>query len=106
MSHANIIENLYLSIDFSGTTEVDRSDECTEVIVDLKNGDKYVCTFLTYKNLASKQMGHQISGDYLSGKYYWIDRMVFVDLLTTNRIREVVEHMIEEGDFELAFRKL
>ena len=78
----------------------------TDVIVEFQNGETYVASFFTYKNLESIRVQNRISGDFLGGKYFWVESMVFIDECSLGDVRVVINNMLEEGDFENIFRKL
>ena len=107
MDHNRIIK-IHLSVEKQGyhVDQIDYTNESTDVIVEFKGGDTYISTFFTYKNLETKRMEYQNTGEFLGGKYFWEERMVFVDQITEDRIEEVVVHLIDEGDFQKVFRKL
>jgi hypothetical protein len=46
---------------------------------------------------------NQDSGDCLSGSYFWASDMILVDVLTRERVEEVVAHLISESEFEKVF---
>lgn len=104
----NRILKIHLSVEKQGyhVDEIDYTNENTDVIVEFEGGDIYVGAFFTYKNLETKRMEYQNTNEFLGGKYFWVERMVFVDEITKDRIEEVVVHLIDEGDFQNVFRKL
>lgn len=100
------IKKIYLTIEIPVTNGFDISNENTDVIVLMENGKKYIASFFTYDNIEKLKKEHQRSGEYLSGKYFRADNMVLIDQCSKEAVREVVEHMIDEGDFYIAFKRI
>ena len=100
------IEDLYLSIENNSNPKFDEWNDNTDVIVYLDNGEKYIASFFTYKNIERLTEEHRKSGEYLAGKYFWIEHMVLIEKCSREFIQQVVEHLINEGDFYDTFRKI
>ena len=80
--------------------------ESTDVIVTMENGDRYVAAFFAYKYIEMiRQLNFQ-SGEFIKGKYFWVKNMVLVDSCCREDILNVIENIIEEGNFESVFEKL
>jgi len=94
--------------------ESDYSNYNTDVIVLIEQEDnhcnlvavKYVATFFTYDNIEELKAIHHKSGEYLNGKYFFFKNMVLINNCSKNNITEVVNHLIEEGDFSEVFRRV
>jgi len=78
----------------------------TDVILKLRNGDKYYASFFSYSRLESLHREHVKSGAFLNGIYFWSKRMVFVEDCSRETIEKVVIDLIEEGELQEAFQKL
>jgi len=100
-----LVKKVFLSSDFAENSK-DISSGGTDVIVVLTNGLKYVASFLPYVEIENIRKENMQSGELLSGLYYWGHNMVLVEDCKQKTVEKVVEHMIEEGDFLEAFRKL
>lgn len=100
------IEDLFLSIEKETSETFDATNENTDVIVRLSDGQQYIASFFTYDNIHKLSAEHQKSKEFLSGKYFWIDNMMLVENCSKKNIREVVEYLIDEGDFKYVFRKI
>ncbi len=100
------IKKIYLSIEKAGSRSIDYENENTDVIVQFQNGDLFAAAFFTYKNLESLRVQHHVDGEFLNGKYFWADRMVFIENCYIETVWEVVSHLLEEGNFSRIFRKL
>jgi hypothetical protein len=99
------VSKVFLSSDFSDNLH-DNTSKSTDVIVVLSNGLKYAASFLPYAEIEQIRKRHLISGEFINGLYYWGQNMVLVKDCQQETVEKVVEHMIEEGDFQEAFRKL
>lgn len=100
------IKKISLTAAYLSDALIDYQDLNTDVIVQFQNGDEYVATFFSVKNLERIIQEHKKSSDYLSEEYYRILNAVLVDDLSTTRLMSVIEHMIIEGDFQLVFKKV
>jgi hypothetical protein len=49
---------------------------------------------------------HEKTGEYLNGKYFFSKNMLLIDDCSMENIREVVEHLMEEGEFGEVFREI
>ena len=78
----------------------------TDVIVVLSNGLKYAATFLPFSDIVHIREQNLMNGEFLNGLYYWGQYLVLVENCEQKTVEIVVNHMIEEGDFQEAFRKL
>jgi hypothetical protein len=46
------------------------------------------------------------TGECLAGAYFWASDMMLIDEVSRSRIEEVVQHLIQEGEFEAVFTRL
>ncbi|MEM9544992.1 MAG: hypothetical protein AAGA77_03420 [Bacteroidota bacterium] len=96
-----IVEHIYLSV-FDDENKKDEEKLMTEVIVTMKNQAKYLATFYTYEYLQKK-----IRNSEKKKKLYWcMEQFTLVESLELSGIEEVVDKMIDCGDFQLMFLKL
>lgn len=100
------IEHIILSVENQSSGNIDYEDEFTDVIILLENGDTYVASFFTYKNIEKQRAAHFVSGEFLNGKYFWADRMVLIENCALENVEEVVNNIIKEGNFFTVFKKL
>lgn len=80
-------------------------DGNTDVIVKFEDGSRWVASCFTYKNIYTLAEKNRQTGECLHGKYFWGSDMLLVDNCSRNRIEEVIEHLIAEGEFESIFDK-
>lgn len=78
-------------------------DDNSDVIVTFENGERWIATFFTYKNIITLSEQYRQTGECLAGRYLWSSDMVLIDKLTRPNIEQVVEAMIEVEDFRTAF---
>lgn len=96
-----IVENIYMS-DYDNENENDMEQLATDVIVTMKNKAKYVATFYTYeylKNIIIKEKSKDQS-------YWCMTPFTLVESIDGERMKKIVEEMIDRGDFQLMFLKL
>ncbi len=106
------IKALYLSAYPEGSEDVKNFN--TDVIVlveeEEEEGDKrtvkYVASFFTYANLFELQSQNIKTGECLNGKYFYAKNMVLIDECSMENVKTVVQHLVEEGEFREAFRRI
>ena len=89
--------------------EWDINNDNTDVIVEFEDGSRWVASFFTYSNINKLVEKNTITGECLDGKYLWSSDMILVDEVSRERIQEVVDYLINkgefEGEFECAFKR-
>ncbi|GFZ90493.1 hypothetical protein GCM10008018_41000 [Paenibacillus marchantiophytorum] len=80
-------------------------DANTDVIVTPPDGSSWVASFITYNNIKTLTEKNQQTGECLHGKYFWGSDMILVDQCSRDRIEEVIDNLIIQGDFERIFSK-
>ncbi|MBZ0314930.1 MAG: hypothetical protein K8L91_00825 [Anaerolineae bacterium] len=99
----NIQEADYQLLIFTGPDPLDSQDDNVDVEVVFPNGERYIATFFTLKNLETIMNRHAKSGECNNGKYLWAADMVIVRELTTEAIWETVAYMILNQELESTF---
>lgn len=84
-------------------SEWNHHDGNTDVFVTFTDGTRWGATLVTYTNVGSLTEKYRQSGESLSGKYFWTTDMVLVDEISRERIEEVVQHLLDCGDFKQIF---
>ncbi|MEO1517066.1 MAG: hypothetical protein AAFV95_18730 [Bacteroidota bacterium] len=100
------IERIFLTGLAEQDDETEIADGSTDVIVSFRNGDRYAASFLSYDAVARLRQEHLQSGDFLKGKYLWINNLLLIESCNRQTIDEVVDFLLDEGDFPMVFRKL
>ena len=78
----------------------------TDVIVCMDNGKKYIASFFAYANIEDLRIQHQVEKSYLNGRYFWDKNMILIDECTPRAIESVINDIMDEGNFQVAFRQL
>jgi hypothetical protein len=76
----------------------------SDVIVTLKNGNRYIASFFTYRNIQWLKEKNQRSGECLNGKYFWASDLILIDKINRKEITEVIQNLIENDEFESVFK--
>ena len=100
------IKKLHLSAQKRKDADFDPPWNQTDVIVTLQSGHTYVASAFTYEEILRLQQLHQQNGQYLQGRYFWVRQLLLVKDCTEANLRDVVNHLLEEGDFEQVFMKI
>lgn len=77
-------------------------DGNTDVFIQFDDGDEWVATFFTYANIMSLVAKNQKTGECCAGRYFWSADMFLIDEISRERIEEVVRHLLEEDEANLA----
>lgn len=100
------IEKISLTAKALDNKLLDYENLNTDVIVRFDNGDEYVATFFSFKNLEGMIEEHKQSNEYFSEAYYKVLDAVLVNDFNNAKLHSVIEHMIVEGDFQVVFKKI
>lgn len=100
------IKKIFLSSLREEESDRDSVDDSTEAVIVFDNGDTYTASFFTYRNIESMRELHQSQGSFLSGKYFWTERMLLIDFISQENVTAVIKDLLDQGDFPKAFRKL
>lgn len=77
-----------------------------DVIVELENDHKYVASFFTFDYVNRLCYESKGNGEFLNGQFFWAKNMLLIQECSSVKIQEVVEFLMEEGDFFDVFRKI
>ncbi|OIK17212.1 hypothetical protein BIV60_00550 [Bacillus sp. MUM 116] len=80
-------------------------DDNTDVIVTFSNRSKWIASFFTYKNIQTLREKNKQTGESMNGAYFWSSEMVLIDLVSRERIVEVIEYLIENDEFNSVFTR-
>jgi hypothetical protein len=101
-----VIQKISLTAEGLDNRFLDYENLNTDVIVRFDNGDEYIATFFSFKNLQGMIEEHKHSKEYFSEEYYRLVNAVLVNDFNNNKLLSVIEHMMAEGDFQLIFKKV
>lgn len=99
------IDKVFLTNEFCPNGK-DSNNVNTDVIVQLNTGEKYIASFFLFKKIEVIKKGNLKSGAFLNGKYYWSKNMLLIDSISIESIKLVIQHLIDEGDFNQVFAKI
>lgn len=85
--------------------EWDTEDENTDVKVTFSDRTVWMATFFTYKNIQTLREKNKKTGECMNGTYFRASDMVLIDIVSRDRIVEVIDYLIDTGEFESAFTK-
>ena len=98
-----MVKRIFLSADFTREKPEDADRTNTDVIVEMDNGDQYVSIFASTGHL--KNVLNEAHQD-VPPNFYRILNLVLIKDFDEADLSAVIETMLAEGDFQLAFRKL
>lgn len=78
----------------------------SDVIVTFENGEKYIATFFTYKNIEWLKKKNKKTGECLNGKYFFATDLILIDRLNREEILKVINDLINQEEFTAAFEKI
>lgn len=85
--------------------EIENSkDENIDVFVRFKNGEEYVVSFFTIENLKKLISKNRISGEQLSGLYFWSSDMIIIQEIDKDKMKLTIEDLLKTSDFYYAAR--
>ena len=80
-------------------------DDKTDVIVTFSDRSQWIASFFTYKNIQTLTEKNKQTGECMNGGYFWSSDMVLIDLVSRERIVEVINHLIENNEFNSVFTR-
>ncbi|BFT72515.1 hypothetical protein [Paenibacillus sp. P36] len=83
----------------------DCNDVNTDVIVVFPDRSKWIASFFTYKNIETLRQKNIQSGECMNGSFFWTSDMVLIDLLSRERIEELVDHLMRQDKFQTVFNR-
>ncbi len=96
--------NVWIEAEEWAVGEWDIHNGNTDVIVEFDNKKRWVASFFTYSNISELVEKNKITGECLNGKYFWASDMILVNEVSRERIQEVIQFLINEGEFESIFK--
>lgn len=82
-------------------------DTNSDVHFELDDGTKWYATFFTYQNLFNLSKKNQLTGECLSGQYFYSDKPIFISKMSKQLIISVLNDIIQtETDLSCVFTKI
>jgi hypothetical protein len=78
-------------------------DDNSDAIVTFQDGSRWGATFFSYQNIGTLVERWKLSGECLSGKYFWASYPILVDEVSRARIEEVIADLLATRMFDSAF---
>lgn len=103
---SSTIDKIYISNERDEPGSTSDEEEETDVIVILKNGEKFHASFFPFGSLSELRRRNLKSGEFLNGTYFWSKRMVLVSDCSRETIEKVVLNLWEEGELGEVFQRL
>ena len=72
-----------------------------DVSFTLSDNTEWVATFFTYQNIETLRTKNQSTGECLNGMYFCASDMVLIERMDKEKIRNIVEDMLLNGEFKL-----
>ncbi|WP_430411634.1 hypothetical protein [Kordia sp.] len=88
------------------TESEDIFDGNEDVFVKFTNGDQYIATFFTYKNIETLRQKNKKIGEELYGNYFWATDMILIDNLNITTIKDVIDNLLKNDSFRSVFQKI
>lgn len=101
-----IIDQIFISNESSEQEGNSFGQEANDVIVTLKNGEKFHASFFPFDSLDHLRQRNMKNGEFLNGTYFWSKRMILVKDCSRRTIEQVIWNLLEEGELQEAFLKL
>lgn len=101
-----IINKIILTKDIRKEKKLPVEEGNTDVIVTMENGDLFIASFFAYLGIQLLTKTHQSTGEFLEGKYFWAKGMLLIDSCDRKSIENVIDYLLDEGDFLTVFQKL
>lgn len=80
-------------------------DGNSDAMVTFENGERWVASFFSYRNILSLAHKNVETGECLGGKYFVATDMILVDEVSRRRIEEVVADLLESDGFRTYFTR-
>ncbi len=102
------IESIWIEAEEWASGEWTPANDNTDVIVTLEDKSRWIASFFSYSNIISLVNKNKLTGECLSGKYFWASDMVLADEVSRSRIEEIVMYLViqEPLEFQSIFTRL
>ena len=100
------IKKMYLSSDYTQEDLDNQKTDSTDVIIHLRNGEKLAASFFTYDYIENWKANKEGLRKDIESSFFWAPNMVIVKDCSRDRVADVVQYLIDEGDFLNVFKLL
>ena len=95
--------SIWIEADLWAVEDWTPDDVNSDVMVTFEDGSRWVATFFTYQNILSLARKNSQTGECLGGKYFAATDMILVDEFSRERVKQVIDDLLEEEEFEKFF---
>ena len=95
-----------INVTIENYLEKNYDDDNCDVIVNFNNGDTYISSFFTFKNIETLRKNFSTTGECMNGKFFWSSDMFIIDNLKTDNVKKVIKYLIDNNEFESVFKKI
>lgn len=99
------IKNIWYEFE-EWSEEVDQEDCNADVIFELQDGSKWCASFYTFQNLLSLSRKNSITGECLSGTYFYVDKPIFISKMDKTIILSVIKDALQNDLLSYMFTKV
>jgi len=103
-----VIKNIWIETEVKGTiiNGTPEINDNSDVIITFKDNTRFIASFFTYTNIEYLRQKNKRTGECLDGRYFWASDIIIVDKINRKEITEIIQHLIEENEFESIFDKI
>ena len=94
MSHQGRTYSIWIEAEQWAPGEWTPDDDNSDVMVTFENGEQWVASFISYQNVLSLTDKNRGTGECLGGKYLAVTDMILIDVVSRERIEQVVADLI------------
>lgn len=95
-----------LSITIAGAGIQCAEQDCVDVVMTLKDGQRFAATFTTIAYLRYLFTKNTATGECCSGAYLWIAHMIIVHRLSRHTIKQSLSDLLDKGEHERCMEHL
>ncbi len=83
--------------------KIDETDCNADVVFELQDGSKWCASFYTFQNLLSLNRKNCMTGECLSGTYFYANKPIFISRMKKSIILSVIHDILQNGSPSDAF---
>ncbi|KGP82700.1 MULTISPECIES: hypothetical protein [unclassified Paenibacillus] len=83
----------------------DCKDDNSDVIVVFPDRSKWIASFFTYQNIETMRQKNIETGECMNGAYFWSSDLVLIDIISRERIEQLIDYLIKHDNFHAVFNQ-
>jgi hypothetical protein len=99
-------KHIWIEAEHWAEGEWDIYDDNLDVIVTFTDRSRWIASFFTYQNIQRLREKNQQTGECMSGTFFKASDMVLIDIVSRERIEQVIEYAIENEEFTFLFSRI